>query len=327
MRIFVGGATGAIGAPVVRGLVGRGHEVTGTARKESSRRLLEDLGARAAALDVFDAAALRQAVAEARPEVVLDLLTALPEGGPMRARDLGPTNRVRTEGSANLLAAAIAAGTQRYVAESFFMVYGTADLGDEALTEAMEVPIVQPGRLTAPAIRAILTKERNVLDAAGKGRIEGVVLRFAAFYGPGTGLERMVALLRRRLLPVPRRARGSTPWIQIQDAARAAVLAAERGRSGSIYNVAEDEPMALADFLGTLARSVGAPQPLRVPAFLFAVAAPYLKAVLLDTRARLSNAHARSELGWEPRFRGPAEGIPATAAELRREPAAAHRLA
>ncbi len=316
MKVLVAGAAGALGPPVVRQLLRNGHQVTGTTRSIDRKAFLQHLGAGALIVDVFDAPALERAVAEASPEVIVDLLTALPKPGPIRARELEATNRVRTEGSGNLLAAALGHGVRRYVAESFLLIYGTGRLGSEPLTEDLEVPVGQPAVATLPAIEAIATKEKAVLAAARAGRLEGIVLRFAGFYGPGAGTEELIEQLRKRRVPVAAGATGVTPWVHIEDAAAAVVAAVERGRSGSIYNVAEDESLALGDFLRCLAKAARAPAPLTVPPFVIGLVAPYLKTIMLDSQIRLSNARAKSELGWTPRFRSPLEGLPPTVAEL-----------
>ena len=298
MRVFVGGGSGAIGVPSVRALRARGHDVTAMTRSPEKVRALESLGAEVAVVDALDGSALEKALAKARPEVVVDLLTALPKGGPRRLADLRATNRLRTEGTRNLLAAAEAAGARRYVAESFYSVYGYA-IHETELTE--DAPVA-----TEPdeAQRALLTKERMVLDAP----LETVVLRFAAFYGPGAGTRELAGQLRRRMLPSVR-GRGVSPWVHVDDAARAVAAAVERGQG--VYNVAGDSPLALDRFLRTLAAAAGAPAPWRAPGFVLAMAAPYLKVVLIDSSFSLSNARAKADLGWSPRFASVADGLAA----------------
>lgn len=210
MRVFVGGASGAIGVPIVKALLTEGHEVTGSTRSAERAKTLETLGAKVALVDAFDAHAVEACLQEAEPEVVIDALTALPKDGPRKAADLNLTNRVRREATRNLLVAAIAVGAKRYVAESFFLVYGTGDLGPAPLREDQPVPVQKPNPYGAEIIDAALTKERMVLEASKHGAIEGVVTRFAGFYGPGAGIENMLALLRKRSVPVPRSC-GATP--------------------------------------------------------------------------------------------------------------------
>ncbi len=309
MRVFVAGGGGALGLPAVAALTKAGHEVTATTRSRSSKAWLEQQRARVVTPDVFDRSGLEQALKAAQPEVVVDLLTNLPKGGPRKAKDLEATNRVRTVGSRNLLEAAIAAGAHRLVAESFFSIYGTGDLGAAPLTEDAPVPVQPPDRQAAASVQAMLSKETGILEAARAGRIEGIVLRFGGFYGPGTGSDALIGELRRRKLPVVNGALGLTPWIYIEDAAAAVVAAVERGKPGAVYNVVEDEPMSLAEFLRCLASSAGAPAPSSVPAFLFGLSAPYVKLLLVDSRIVLSNQKARAELGWAPSNRSPREAL------------------
>ncbi len=309
MRVFVAGGGGAIGLPTVAALRKAGHEVTATTRSLASKAWLEQQRASVVTPDVFDRSGLGKALQAARPEVVVDLLTSLPDAGPRKAKDLEPTNRVRTVGSRNLLEAAIEAGARRYVAESFFSVYGTGDLGATPLTEDANVPVQPPDRQAADSIQAMVSKETGVLEASRTGRIEGIVLRFGGFYGPGTGSDALIGELRRKKLPVVRGALGITPWIYIEDAAAAVVAAVERGKPGAVYNVVEDVPMSVADFLRCLASSAGAPAPSSVPAFVFGLAAPYLKVLLVDSRIVLSNQKARAELGWAPACPSPRERL------------------
>ena len=310
MKVVVGGASGAVGVPVVKAMLAKGHDVTGTTRSRERANSLKGLGAKVALVDAFDADALQSALKLARPEVVIDALTALPKDGPRKAADLEPTNRVRRVASRNLLNAAIAAGARRYVTESFFLAYGTGDLGGRPLSEGEQVPVRKPNPYLSDVIDAVLTKERMVLEASSEGRIEGLVTRFAGFYGPQAGTEPMLALLRKRALPVPRRA-GISPWIYIDDAAAAMVAAAVSGRPGGIYNVAEDEPLCISEFVRTLAAVAGAPRPISLPAVVFQLAAPMLKVLFVDTKIRLSNEKAKHELGWSPRFKSPREGLAA----------------
>jgi len=304
VKVLVGGATGALGPHVVRALVAAGHEVTALARQPAGQRRAQELGARAATADVFDADALGAAVARAAPEVVVDLLTALPKSGPRRVADLEATNRVRTEGTRNLVAAALAAGARRYVAESFFLVYGYGDHGPEALEEDAPAPAPDPDPAYQRPVDALAEKERTVLQSG----MEGIVLRFGGFYGPGAGTEDLARLLRRRRLPRVRSA-SVTPWVQVEDAAAAVVAAAERGRPGAVYNVVDDEPQPLAAILTTLAELAGAPRPFAVPAFVLRLAVPYLARLFVDSSYRVSNRRAKEELAWAPRFPTVREGL------------------
>jgi nucleoside-diphosphate-sugar epimerase len=199
-------------------------------------------------------------VQRAAPDVVVHLLTALPAGGPTRASDLAATNRLRRTGTTNLLAAAVAAGTRRLVAESMVLAHGFGDFGATPLTEAE--PLRPPGRTEAALVGAVRDLERQVLEA--DAAIEGIVLRYGMLYGAATGsTQAMVRKLRRRQLPLPGGGHGSISWIHLDDATTATVAALERGRPGEVYNVVDDEPVPWRDYTTQLARVAGAPPPRR----------------------------------------------------------------
>lgn len=310
MRVFIAGASGALGVPVVRRLVAEGHEVTGLSRSRVRTAAIEAMGARTVVADALDAPAVRAAVMSARPDVVVHALTAIPVRGPLRAADLEATNALRISGTRHLLAAAIAAGARRFVVESMVFIYGFGDLGDAALTE--EAP--PAGRVPKPwlqaTIDALVSEEAQVFDATRSGRIDGVSIRFGGFYGPGAGMETMIHLLRRRALPVVRCARGrAVPWIHISDAAAAVVAACRLGLAGTAYNIADDEAAPAHHFIQHLAQVVGAPRPWSIPASVMRLIVPFAAAAWLDTTLRVSNAKAKRELGWTPRFPTYRDGI------------------
>ncbi len=309
MRIFVAGATGAMGVPLVKRLVAAGHQVTGLTRSESKRSLLEGLGATAAVADVFDTERLGAVLREARPEAVVHLLTALPKLGPARPADLVATNRLRIEGTKNLVEAAISAGARRLVAESIVLVYGYGDHGTTPLTEEHPVARASPRPWLQPTIDAGLALEETVLSAARAGRLEGVVLRYGFLYGPGSGsTEGMVAMLKKRRMPLLGDGSGVWSWLHVEDAASATLAALERGRSGEVYNIVDDEPVAWRDYLTHAARELGAPSPFRVPVWLVRLASPYV-AISLTSRFPVSNARARRELDWRPAYPTFREGL------------------
>jgi nucleoside-diphosphate-sugar epimerase len=305
VKVFVAGASGALGPPAVRALVAAGHDVTAMTRTPAKRRSVEELGAMPVLADALDAGAVRDRVAEAKPEVVVDLLTALPKAGPRRPSDLEATNEVRRVGSRNLTGAAKAAGARRYVAESFFLVYGYGDHGPQPLDEDAPPP---PRRAVSTVyqrpIDALAAKERTALGAG----LEGVVLRFGGFYGRSAGTQELIRLLKRRRLPVVR-SDSVTPWVHLEDAATAVVAAVERGRPGAVYNVVDDEPVSLAKVLTALAEQTGAPPPFTVPRFVLRLAVPYLVKLFVDSSFRLSNSRAKQELGWSPRYPTIREGL------------------
>jgi 2-alkyl-3-oxoalkanoate reductase len=302
VKVFVAGASGAVGTAVVGELVKRGHEVTGLTRTASKRSRLEQLGASAVVADALDRAGIAAVVRDSAPEGVVSLLTSLPKNGPTRIGHLEPTNRLREQGTANLLAAAIGAGARRFVGESIVFVYGYGDLAPGLVTESQP-----PGKERRPglqrAIDAIVSSERQVQDATEEGRIEGVRLRFGMYQGAGAPSSRyMFEMAARRMLPVIGDGRALHPWIELTDAARAVADALDRAQPGSVYNVVDDEPVEFRDYAAALARIAGAKPPLRVPYALARLAIPYGAMFLSRPRLPVSNALLKQELGWSPRF-------------------------
>lgn len=289
MRVFVAGGSGAIGVPLVRALVQAGHVVTATTRSPGKQDLLRSLGATPVVVDALDAEALAAAVRSASPTHVIHQLTALPKGGPRRVEELEPTNRLRDEGTGNLLRAAVAVRAKRLIGGSFALI------GSEA------TPAVpgSPGEAAAEAVRSM---ETQILDAARARSIEGIVLRYGMFYGAGTPSTReLVALVRRRVLPAIRHDEGQLPFVHLDDAVSATMAALDRGRSGEAYDIVDDRPASLSDMVRTLAAAVGAPPPFTVPAWLLRLLMPYV-ARLISTQMPLSNRKAAFDLGWRPRY-------------------------
>ena len=293
------GASGAIGRPLLPLLVAAGHQVTGTTRSPQRADAIRAAGASAAIVDALDAEALRHAVEEAAPEVVVHELTALPDRFEPRRADLyEATNRVRRDGTRNLVAAARAAGTRRLICQSIAFAYAPA-------AEPVVMDEAAPLNLGAPppfgdAVRVIEAMERAVLDADG---LEGLVLRYGWFYGPGTFYAddgHAASEVRRRRLPVVGSGAGLFSFVHVDDAAAATVAAVERGAPG-IYNVVDDEPAAMRDWLPAYAEAIGARAPRRVPLWLARlVAGRAVAGVTVQPGA--ANAKARRELGWEPRW-------------------------
>lgn len=306
MRVFVAGATGALGRPVVRYLVEAGHEVTGMTRHEAKRAELERAGVSAAVADALDREMVARVVEDARPEAVLDLLTALPQAGPMRPSHFDATDRVRREGTANVLEAATAARARRYVAESIAFLYRW-DLDGPAAEDA---PLLDLDRLSSAYRRAYggaVAKERRVLGADG---IEGIVLRFGSFYGPETGTtQELVRLARRGRLYLPAGGPALLPWIHIEDAAAATVAALERGRPREVYNVVDDDEVTVGAFAAEVARRVDGAPPRAIPTWVARIAVPFAARFFTEPRLRVSNQRAKRELGWEPSFPTHREGL------------------
>jgi 2-alkyl-3-oxoalkanoate reductase len=298
MRVFVAGASGTMGRPLVRRLLAAGHEVTGMTRREDRAAAIREAGASAVVCDVFDVAALEAAVAAAEPEVVVHQLTSLPPRIDYKAKDdpLAATNRVRSEGTRNLLAAARAAGARRLVAESVAFLY--APEGDWVKDE--EAPLFHGA--PAPfggAVEALTELEQQVTDAEG---IEGIVLRYGWLYGPGTYFDRdgsqTEEALKRRL-PIVGKGTGTFSFIQVDDAAAATVAAVERGAPG-VYNVVDDEPTPMREWVPAFAEAVGAKPPRRVPVWLARLIAGSAAANSATQLRGASNAKAKGELGWQP---------------------------
>jgi nucleoside-diphosphate-sugar epimerase len=294
VKIFVAGASGTIGTPLVKALIAARHEVTALTKTPDKVEDLRKLGATPAVADALDADALTRVEVAARPDVVIHQLTALPKMGVRRARDLEPTNRLRIDGTRNLIAASIAAGARRIVGGSFAPL-----IADPA----------NPPRGSEAGVEAIRSMESQILDANRRGEIEGVVLRYGLFYGadnPAT--QEMIALVRRRMLPVVRGDRSLLPFIHIDDAVSATVAAIDRAPAGSVYDIVDDHAASMTEMVTTLADEAGASRPIAVPSWLPKLIAPYL-AGITSMRLGLSNAKARAELGWHPAYPTYREGL------------------
>jgi len=294
MSIFIAGGSGTIGIPLVRALAAAGHEVTAMTRTKSKEGDLRALGASVAIADALNRDSVIRAVAAARATHVIHQLTALPKAGAARSSDLDATNRLRVDGTRHLLDAAIAAGARRFVAGSFAM-----------LAPRGEAPAA-PGNAAADAIRSM---ETQVLDANAKRAIEGVILRYGLFYGadvPST--VSMIESVRRRRLPIVRGDAGALPVIHIDDAVAATMAALDRGHAGAVYDIVDDRPVSLSEIVATIAEYTGASAPWRVPAWVPRLVAPYM-ARLLSMRLSLSNAKAKADLGWRPKYPTLREGL------------------
>src|SRR5689334_17663767 len=297
MRILVAGATGAMGRQLVPRLVQAGHEVHGMTRSETKQALLRGLGAVPVVADALDAEQVARAVARSRPEVVVHQLTAI---GPMDLRHFGrafaQTNRLRPEGTDPLLSAARDVGVRRFVAQSFFAGYDR--VGGAVKTE--EDPFgTEPPAGMEQTVAAIRHVEDSVLAASWA---QGFVLRYGGFYGPHTSLGadgEQTEAVRRRKFPVVGDGGGVWSFIHIADAAEATVAAVERGRPG-VYNVVDDDPAPVAEWLPALANTLGAKKPMRVPRFIGRLVAGEAGTTLMTEIRGASNAKAKRELGWRP---------------------------
>ena len=287
MNVFVAGGSGAIGIPLVRALVRAGHQVTALTRTAGKQEELRALGATPAVADALNRDALITAVAAARPTHVIHQLTALPKDGPRKAGDLEATNRLRIDGTRNLIDAAVHAGARRFLVGSF------APLSPRS-------PVDAATELAAAA--AIRSMESQTLQASKDGRIEGVVLRYGLFYGlEAASTVKMIELVRKRRLPVIRGDAGQLPLIHVDDAVGATICALDRAPAGSVYDIVDDRAVSMTEIVDALARYTGSPMPFRVPAWLPRLLAPYMSR-MTSLRMPLSNARAKAELGWRPRF-------------------------
>jgi nucleoside-diphosphate-sugar epimerase len=303
MRILVAGATGALGKQLVPRLVARGHEVFGMTRSESKQQLIREMGATPVVADALEPEQVARAVAQAQPEVIAHELTALSDSIDIRHfdREFAQTNRLRTEGTDHLLAAGQAVGVKRFVAQSYagwpFARNGSA-VKDEG--DALDPSPAEGMRQSLDAIRHL---ERAV---TGADWTEGIVLRYGGFYGPGTSLVpdgsgEHVDLIRKRKFPILGDGAGVWSFIHIEDAADATVAAIERGRRG-IYNVVDDEPAPVAEWLPAIAEAVGAKPPRRMPRWLGRLLAGEGATVMMTEVRGASNAKAKRELEWRPRY-------------------------
>ena len=303
MKVFVAGATGALGSQLVPRLVAAGHDVVGMTRSERKAGMIQQMGATPAIADGLDAEAVGRAVGEAEPEVIVHELTALSGSLDLRKfeQSFALTNRLRTEGTDHLLAAARAVGAKRFIAQSY-AAWTYERTGGPIKTEddPLDPDPVPATRTTLDAIR--------YLEAAVTGAewVEGLVLRYGGFYGPGTSMSlnpdgEHVEMIRKRKFPLVGESSGIWSFIQIEDAAAATVAAVEGGAPG-IYNVVDDQPAAAADWLPGLAEAVGAKRPMRVPRWLGRIVAGEAAVTMMTETRGASNAKAKSELGWAPKY-------------------------
>lgn len=314
MKVFVAGASGALGTRLIPKLVAEGHEVVGMTRTSSKHRMLTAIGARPVVADALDPDQVAKAVGEADPEVIVHELTALSGAIDMRRPDrfFAMTNRLRTEATDHLLAAGRAVGARRFIAQSYagwpFARTG-GPVKDE--TDSLDPDPLESLRST---LSAIVSLEEAV---TGADWADGIVLRYGSFYGPGTGISldadaSMAEPVRRRQFPLIGDGDGVWSFVHIDDAATATAAAVDRGPAG-VYNIVDDEPAPVREWLPALAEALDAKPPLRVPKWLGRILAGKAAVVLMTEVRGASNAKAKSELGWQPVYaswrQGFAEGL------------------
>jgi nucleoside-diphosphate-sugar epimerase len=309
MKVFLAGATGALGKQLVPQLVEAGHEVTGMTRSADKVELVRRLGAEPVVADALDPDAVARAIGEAEPDAVAHELTAIPPQIDMRRPDrtFAQTNRLRTEGTDHLLSAAWAAGVKRFVAQSYAGWPYAREGGPVKAEEDRLDP--SPPRNVAETLAAIRHVEEAVMAAGG------VVLRYGGFYGPGTNLSvdppgAMLEMIRGRKVPVIGDGAGVWSFVHVEDAAAATVKALEHAEPG-IYNVVDDEPARVSEWLPGIAGAVGAKPPRRVPRALARLLAGETATLMMTESRGASNAKAKRELGWRPRYASWREGFAA----------------
>jgi 2-alkyl-3-oxoalkanoate reductase len=288
VKVFVAGATGVIGRRLLPMLVEGGHEVTAMTRSSEKAGAIRELGAEPVVCDVFDANRLRATIASSAPEVVVNELTDLPANVDPRkaAEQLAGNDRIREEGTRNLVDAALAAGARRMVAQSISFVYR---FGGSALRTEAPFP-------WSRALRAVHALEDAVTKTDG---LEGIVLRYGFFYGPGSSYASdayWADQVRRRRFPIVGKGSGMFSFIHVDDAAAATVAAVEGGKAG-IYNVVDDDPAPLREWVPAYAQALGAKKPMRLPKFVARMAAGAYTTQMATALPGVSNARAKAELG------------------------------
>jgi nucleoside-diphosphate-sugar epimerase len=294
MRVFVAGGSGAIGQRLVPQLVARGHQVTATTSRQAKLGTLERLGAEAVVMDGLDEGSVGEAVAAAKPDTVVHQMTAIAGKPDMKHMDrwFATTNRLRTEGTDHLLAAAEAAGVSHVVAQSFGSFNGIRT-GGWVKTE--EEPLEPMTGTVAEQQMAAIRHVEDVVVRAG-----GVALRYGGFYGPGE-IDVQLEIIRKRQFPLVGGGTGYFSWVHLDDAASATVLAVEQQAQG-IYNIVDDEPAPASEWLPYLAAAAGAKKPMRVPVWLARLIAGEVAVGMMTEGRGFSNAKAKRELGWELRY-------------------------
>jgi nucleoside-diphosphate-sugar epimerase len=308
MRVFLAGGSGAIGHHLVPALVAAGHTVSASTRTREKFAALTAAGAEPVLMDGLDAASVRTAVGDARPDVVIHQLTALTSFADVRhvSRGFAMTNRLRTEGTDNLLAAARAAGVSRFIAQSF-TGWPLARVGGPVKTEDDPLDDEPPAELrtTLDAIRYLEAVVTGATD------MDGLVLRYGGFYGPHTSIApggEQAEMLRKRKLPLVGNGAGIWSLVHIADAAAATVTAVDHGAPG-IYQIVDDDPAPVREWLPVLAEAVGAKPPMHVPAWLARMIGGRHTVIMMTEQRGASNAKAKRDLGWTPRYPSWREGF------------------
>lgn len=305
MRVFVAGASGAVGKRLIPVLVKAGHKVIGMTRSPEKRGLVQASGADCIAADALDRQAVLREVQRAQPDVLVHEMTAIPQVLDLRKFDqqFALTNRLRTEGTDNLLEAAQAAGVQRFVAQSY-AGWPYARVGGPIKTEEDPLDPNPPAAFRA-SLAAIQHLELKVSHTAD---IDGIVLRYGSFYGPGTSGAWILGQIRNRRLPIVGKGRAVWSFIHIDDVATATLAAIEGGAPG-IYNIVDDEPAAVSEWLPELARIARAKPPMHIPAWIAKFAIGEAGVIMMTEARGSSNQKAKNTLGWQPRWKNWRDGF------------------
>ena len=281
--ILLAGANGVLGGHMTRALTAAGHTVIGLSRSEAN----------GVAADLLDRNGLLRAVDSVQADVVIHAATALRKP-PTKHRDMALTDRLRIEGTANLLDAARVVGAKRFVVETIALGYGYGDWGAKVFTEADRFAPLGQSRAMERHMKAMRVEERLAFEADG---IDGIALRFGFLYGAGA-TEQYVAGLRKHAMPAPNDHGHVLPWVDLRDAASATVAAVERGRGGEAYNIVDDGPIGFGAHVRAVAEAFGTPRPMPMPVWAMRPMA-FAHAMML-TNLHVSNAKAKGELGWTP---------------------------
>jgi nucleoside-diphosphate-sugar epimerase len=294
VRVFVAGGTGVVGRRLVSQLVARGHQVTATTTSAAKLGLLERLGADGVVMDGLDAVSVGEAVGAAQPAAIVHQMTSIARKPDMRRMDrwFAATNRLRTEGTDHLLAAAEAAGVTNFVAQGYASWNGIREGGWVKTEEDRLDPMA--GTSAAPVMEALRHVEEVVVKAGG------AVLRYGWLYGPGA-VDELVELVRKRRFPLVGGGAGYCSWVHLDDAASATVLALEQKAKG-VFNIVDDEPAPASEWLPYLAACAGAKRPMRVPVWLARLLAGEVAVTVMTGGRGFSNAKAKRELGWQLRY-------------------------
>jgi len=299
MRVLVAGATSVPGIPLLRELHSRGHEVIGVTRSPGKTAQIQAVGATPVVADVLDSDEIEKVVADVGPEAVVSLLTTLPKWGPKRPKDFEPARELWGVGAPNLVRAAQRAGVRRVVAESVVFAYGYPTSGPPLVDETDLYPGPPPpgGDAMLAALRGM---EQTVLSSGEHSDTEGIVLRYGIFYGPGVPHDELFTRLAKWWALPALTGDGIASWIHIDDVAKTTADAITRGRGGQVYNIVDDRPQSFGDYVRELSAKLHRPRPLPISHRLVGLLASYPATAFGTTWLPLSNAKAKTELGWTP---------------------------